>query len=85
MRDLPAEVVLNVQGDEPALPPENLRLLAGFLRAHPEVPMATLALPGTPGDLDNPNVVKVVCDLDGRALYFSRAAIPYPRNPGREP
>ena len=82
VRDIPAEVVLNVQGDEPALPPDNLRLLAGFLRAHPEVPMATLALPGMPGDLDNPNVVKVVCDLDGRALYFSRAAIPFPRNPG---
>lgn len=82
VRDLPASVVLNVQGDEPALPPENLRLLAGFLRAHPEVPMATLALPGTTGDLKNPNVVKVVCDLVGRALYFSRAAIPYPRNPG---
>jgi 3-deoxy-manno-octulosonate cytidylyltransferase (CMP-KDO synthetase) len=84
VRDLPASVVLNVQGDEPALPPENLRLLAGFLRAHPEVPMATLALPGTTADLNNPNVVKVVCDLVGRALYFSRAAIPYPRNPGAE-
>ena len=46
--------------------------------------MATLALPGTPADLDNPNVVKVVCDLQGRALYFSRAAIPYPRNPGAD-
>jgi len=82
VRDLPADVVLNVQGDEPAQPPENLKLLAGFLRTHPEVPMATLALSGTPNDLDNPNVVKVVCDLSGRALYFSRAAIPYPRNPG---
>jgi 3-deoxy-manno-octulosonate cytidylyltransferase (CMP-KDO synthetase) len=82
VRELPGDVVLNVQGDEPALPPENLRLLAGFLRTHPEVPMATLALPGTLSDRDNPNVVKVVCDLNGRALYFSRAAIPYPRNPG---
>jgi 3-deoxy-manno-octulosonate cytidylyltransferase (CMP-KDO synthetase) len=43
--------------------------------------MATLALPAAAGDLDNPNVVKVVCDLNGRALYFSRAPIPYPRNP----
>jgi 3-deoxy-manno-octulosonate cytidylyltransferase (CMP-KDO synthetase) len=82
VRELPADVVLNVQGDEPALPPENLKLLAGFLRTHPEVPMATLALSGAPNDLDNPNVVKVVCDLTGRALYFSRAPIPYPRNPG---
>ncbi len=84
VRGLDAGVVLNVQGDEPALPPENLRLLAGFLRAHPEVPMATLAVLGTPADRENPNVVKVVCDLAGRALYFSRAAIPYPRNPGAE-
>jgi 3-deoxy-manno-octulosonate cytidylyltransferase (CMP-KDO synthetase) len=82
VRDVPAEVVLNVQGDEPALPPENLRVLARFLTAHPEVPIATLALPGVAADLENPNVVKVVCGLDGRALYFSRAAIPYPRNPG---
>lgn len=80
VRGLPASVVLNVQGDEPALPPDNLRLLAKFLRANPQVPMATLALPGTAQDLDNPNIVKVVCDLTGRALYFSRAAIPFPRN-----
>jgi 3-deoxy-manno-octulosonate cytidylyltransferase (CMP-KDO synthetase) len=80
-----AAVVLNVQGDEPALPPANLRLLATFLRDHPEAPMATLALPGGESDLTDPNVVKVVCDHGGRALYFSRAAIPYPRNPGAAP
>lgn len=78
---LPAEVVLNVQGDEPAVPPENLRRLATFLLEHPEVPMATLALPGTADDLANPNVVKVVCDQQERALYFSRAGIPYQRTP----
>jgi 3-deoxy-manno-octulosonate cytidylyltransferase (CMP-KDO synthetase) len=76
-----AAAVVNVQGDEPALPPANLRLLAAFLRARPDAPMATLALPGAADDRDNPNVVKVVCDLDGRALYFSRAPIPFPRNP----
>jgi 3-deoxy-manno-octulosonate cytidylyltransferase (CMP-KDO synthetase) len=81
VRGLDAGAVVNVQGDEPAVPPENLRLLAEFLRAHPDAPMATLALPGSPADLENPNIVKVVCDLAGRALYFSRAAIPYPRNP----
>ena len=81
VRDLDAEVVLNVQGDEPALPPENLRVVAEHLRAHPEVPLATLALPATEDDMANPNVVKVVTDLAGRALYFSRAPIPYPRNP----
>ena len=84
VREIPASVVLNVQGDEPAQAPENLRLLASFLRDRPEVAMGTLALPGTPADLENPNVVKVVCDLSGRALYFSRAAIPYPRNPGAD-
>jgi 3-deoxy-manno-octulosonate cytidylyltransferase (CMP-KDO synthetase) len=84
-RDEDAAVVLNVQGDEPALPPANLRLLATFLRDHPEAPMATLALPGGESDLTDPNVVKVVCDHGGRALYFSRAAIPYPRNPGAAP
>lgn len=74
------DVVLNLQGDEPAMPPENLRLLAQFLLDHPDVPMGTLALPGDHQDLLNPNVVKVVCDEDGRALYFSRAPIPFQRN-----
>ncbi len=82
VRNERAAVVLNVQGDEPAIPPSNLRLLAGFLHEHPEVPMATLALPGTAKDLEDVNIAKVVCDLSGDALYFSRAPIPYPRNPG---
>lgn len=77
-----AQVVLNVQGDEPALPPDNLRTLAAFLLAHPEVPMATLALPATEEEFRDPNTVKVVCNQQGRALYFSRAPIPYPRHPG---
>ncbi len=81
VRGIGASAVVNVQGDEPAQPPANLRLLAGFLRENPQVPMVTLALPGTAQDLADPNTVKVVCDVGGRALYFSRAAIPYPRNP----
>jgi 3-deoxy-manno-octulosonate cytidylyltransferase (CMP-KDO synthetase) len=81
VRDESAGVVINVQGDEPTVPPENLRLVADFLRAHAEVAMATLALPGSGEDLANVNVAKVVCDLEGNALYFSRASIPYPRNP----
>jgi 3-deoxy-manno-octulosonate cytidylyltransferase (CMP-KDO synthetase) len=80
-RDITADVVLNVQGDEPALPPENLRLLAAFLLDHPNAPMATLALPGLDSDLGNPNIVKLTRAADGRALYFSRAAIPFQRNP----
>ncbi len=82
VRDLPrAAVVLNVQGDEPAVPPASISTLARHLVADPHTPMATLALPATADDLDNPNAVKVVCDLQGRALYFSRAPIPYPRTP----
>ncbi|MFI5142891.1 MAG: 3-deoxy-manno-octulosonate cytidylyltransferase [Thermoanaerobaculales bacterium] len=76
-----ARVVINVQGDEPALPPANLRLLAEYLLAHPETPLATLALPASTDEFSRPDVTKVVCDLAGRALFFSRAPIPYPRNP----
>jgi 3-deoxy-manno-octulosonate cytidylyltransferase (CMP-KDO synthetase) len=80
VRDRDAAIVVNVQGDEPALPAENLRRLGAWLRIHPETPIATLALPCPEGDLDNPTVVKVVTDLRGRALYFSRSAVPFPRN-----
>ena len=81
IRRLQADVVVNVQGDEPALPPANLAIVTHFLLEHPECPMATLALPAGEGDLAEPNVVKVVCDAQGRALYFSRAPIPFPRTP----
>jgi 3-deoxy-manno-octulosonate cytidylyltransferase (CMP-KDO synthetase) len=81
VRGRDARVVINVQGDEPALPPADVSAVAAFLCSHPEVPMATLAIPLAAEDLDNPSIVKVVCDLRGRALYFSRASIPYPRNP----
>lgn len=81
VRDRDAAIVVNVQGDEPALPPENPRRLVAWLRSHPETPIATLALPCPDRDLDNPTVVKVVTDLGGRALYFSRAPVPFPRNP----
>jgi len=80
-RSVAAEVIVNVQGDEPAVPPASLRTLATFLLAHPEVPLATLALPAAGSDLLDPNVVKVVCGASGDALYFSRSPIPYPRNP----
>lgn len=81
-RGVEADVVLNVQGDEPALPPENVRIVADFLRARPDAPMATLALPAAAEESDRPSVVKVVHDLEGRALYFSRSRIPYPREAG---
>ena len=80
-----AEAVINVQGDEPLIDPQGISELAAHLERHPEDPIVTLAADAEPGDLDNPNAVKVVLDLQGYALYFSRAAIPYPRNPGRAP
>lgn len=77
---LPANaVVVNVQGDEPLIEPsliaDTARLVSGA------VPMSTAAHPiGAEGDLFNPNVVKVVLDKAGRALYFSRAPIPWCRD-----
>lgn len=73
------DAVINIQGDEPLIDPRSIAALAAHLRAHPEEEMATLAAPGGEGDPDNPNVVKVVLDLAGYALYFSRAPIPFPR------
>lgn len=76
----PPEIVLNVQGDEPEIEPAHLDRLVERLCVSPDCPMATLACPYPP-ELDprNPNGVKVVVSRDGRALYFSRALIPYPR------
>ena len=78
--------VVNVQGDEPLIDPDAVSAIAAHLAAHPEDPMVTLAAPldldpemAEIAELANPNVVKVVVGLDGRALYFSRAAIPYAR------
>lgn len=77
--DLPAEsIVVNVQGDEYGLPPELVNQLAGLLRDNPASPMATLCERiSRTEDRDNPDVVKVVADRSGTALYFSRAAIPW--------
>lgn len=75
----PDEVVVNLQGDEPLIDPALLAACASRISAG--VPMATCAHPITDAaDLFNPNVVKVVLDKAGRALYFSRAAIPWHRD-----
>jgi len=72
------EVVLNIQGDEPLLTPTSLDLLISAFDAEPAPAMATLAEPiEREEQLFNPNVVKVVVDEQGRALYFSRSPIPY--------
>ncbi|MHB1045736.1 MAG: 3-deoxy-manno-octulosonate cytidylyltransferase [Thermoanaerobaculia bacterium] len=76
-----AEIVVNVQGDEPLMDPENVDRVIEHLLAHPEVPLATVAKPiDDLASIADPNVVKVVRGDDGRALYFSRSPIPYRRN-----
>ena len=79
---LPSEIFINVQGDEPLIEPASLEALAEHLIGNPQDPVATLAFPADTEDLGNPDTVKVVTNLDSYALYFSRAPIPYPRNPG---
>jgi 3-deoxy-manno-octulosonate cytidylyltransferase (CMP-KDO synthetase) len=75
----PATIYVNIQGDEPLLKPEHLTaLLAPF--ADPAVDVTTLKVLCTPENISNPNAVKVVTAHDGRALYFSRATIPYDRD-----
>lgn len=74
-----ASVVINIQGDEPLVHPDMVDQLADFLQRHAAVPMVSLMTTLRPDDLANPNVVKVVVDRDGYALYFSRAPIPHVR------
>lgn len=76
-----APIILNVQGDEPGIAPSTIDRLARALQENPELGMVTAANPITAmADIRNPNVVKVVTDLVGRALYFSRSAIPHDRD-----
>jgi 3-deoxy-manno-octulosonate cytidylyltransferase (CMP-KDO synthetase) len=80
-RTITADVIINLQGDEPLIDPTALDMLAGLLAADPGAGMATLAVPIRDRESYlSPNVVKVVCDDRGRALYFSRAPIPYQRD-----
>ena len=76
-------IVVNLQGDEPAMPPALIGHCATLLHES-SADLATLASPIlSDEDFSNPNVVKVVRDNDGFALYFSRATIPYPRDAAR--
>jgi 3-deoxy-manno-octulosonate cytidylyltransferase (CMP-KDO synthetase) len=80
-RSLDADVVVNLQGDEPFVDPDSLDLLPDLLDRDPSADMATLAVPlASAEQWRNPNCVKVVCDSLGRALYFSRAPIPFVRD-----
>jgi 3-deoxy-manno-octulosonate cytidylyltransferase (CMP-KDO synthetase) len=75
------QIVVNVQGDEPLLPPQLVRQVALLLQQYPQADIATLSTPvASLADFLDPNVVKVVADASRRALYFSRAPIPWPRD-----
>jgi 3-deoxy-manno-octulosonate cytidylyltransferase (CMP-KDO synthetase) len=75
------QIVVNVQGDEPFIPAENIIQVAKNLADNPHVPMGTLAQVITNvDDILNPNVVKVVTNARNLAMYFSRAVIPFDRN-----
>ena len=74
-----ADVYVNVQGDEPLVPPETIRACAAPLLADPSIEMGSICAPCPEEEWDNPAVVKVVTATNGDALYFSRCSIPYPR------
>jgi 3-deoxy-manno-octulosonate cytidylyltransferase (CMP-KDO synthetase) len=80
-RKLPdVDILVNVQGDEPEISPQAIDLVVQLLEDHPTAVMATLATPIRSREkLNDPACVKVVFDQQGRALYFSRAAIPFAR------
>jgi 3-deoxy-manno-octulosonate cytidylyltransferase (CMP-KDO synthetase) len=74
-----ASIFVNIQGDEPLLAPDQIDAVVQPLLNDPDLQMASLMCPCPPDDIENPACVKVVADLQGRALYFSRARLPYPR------
>jgi 3-deoxy-manno-octulosonate cytidylyltransferase (CMP-KDO synthetase) len=84
---LTADIVLNVQGDEPEMDPRNIDRLVELMRDRPDSRIGTVACPfpadgptSGPGSPADPNCVKVVLDVRGQAIYFSRALIPFPRD-----
>ena len=77
----PDDIVVNIQGDEPLLDPAGIELAFQPLLQNAEVVMSSLMCPCPERELDNPACVKVVCASNGDALYFSRARLPFVRNP----
>lgn len=76
-----ADIVINVQGDEPRIDPNHIDLLARLMLDNPKAEMATLAAPFAAREqIADPNVVKVVAGVGGKAIYFSRSVIPYNRD-----
>ncbi|MDR3749962.1 MAG: 3-deoxy-manno-octulosonate cytidylyltransferase [Terracidiphilus sp.] len=78
-RQIDADIYVNIQGDEPTLTPNFFPPLLNLF-ARPEVQVTTLSVPCPDEEIDNPNAVKVVTALDGRALYFTRAKVPFDRD-----
>ena len=80
LADIDVGIVVNLQADEPEISPQNIDLLAQLLIDNPDCPMATLAADfQNPQQIADANIVKVITDCNGRAIYFSRAPIPYDR------
>jgi 3-deoxy-manno-octulosonate cytidylyltransferase (CMP-KDO synthetase) len=78
--DMDVEIVVNLQADEPEIDPENIDFLAELLIESPDCQMATLAADFQSAEqIADPNIVKVITDCNGRAIYFSRSPIPYDR------
>jgi len=78
-----AQIIVNIQGDEPLIDPEAIDVAVMSMASDPNLPMATLKKRiEDPSEIDNPNVVKVVTDHSGDAIYFSRCPIPYVREGG---
>jgi 3-deoxy-manno-octulosonate cytidylyltransferase (CMP-KDO synthetase) len=73
-----ADVYVNVQGDEPLARPDHITALLAPMQ-NPNVLVSTVKTPCSAADMNNPNAVKVVTDLEGRALYFTRATVPFDR------
>ncbi|MEJ2421320.1 MAG: 3-deoxy-manno-octulosonate cytidylyltransferase [Acidobacteriota bacterium] len=77
VRNLECDVVMNIQGDEPTLPPAALEALAALMKDHPGLSMGTLVVPvQSEAEYEDPNVVKAAVAAGGRCLYFSRSPIP---------
>jgi len=80
VRDIDCDIVINIQGDEPFIDPSMIDETASLLISNPDVPASTLAFVlQDHEDVEDPNMVKVVRDLKGKALYFSRSPIPFMR------
>jgi 3-deoxy-manno-octulosonate cytidylyltransferase (CMP-KDO synthetase) len=81
VENLEVDIVVNVQGDEPLIPPELINQVAQTLANHPQCAISTIAVPiAEKSEMDNPNVVKVVLNHTHEAMYFSRAPIPFDRD-----